>query len=183
MSNIFYCYLKCIKDLSTFSTISGSRNRTISKVSGSRNLFVHFYNFRIQKLQYFCSFWIPSELSLGQVKVGPTIHRAPRRGQAYIPPRSIGPPEIVEMVQFLDPETAKILQFLDPEIVNMDQKISGSTNCRNGAVSGSRNHRNTAVSGSRNCKNGQKKFWIQKLQKWCDFWIQKSQKRSTNPLW
>ena len=31
-----------IKDLSTFSTISGSRNHTISTISGSRNFFVHF---------------------------------------------------------------------------------------------------------------------------------------------
>ena len=47
-----------IKDLSTFSTISGSRNHTISTVSGSRIFFVHIHNFWIQKLQYFCCFWI-----------------------------------------------------------------------------------------------------------------------------
>ena len=27
-----------------------------------------------------------------------------------------------------------------------------------------------------------KKFWIQKSQKWGDFWIHKSQKMSTNPI-
>ena len=41
--------MNIIKDLLTFSTISGSRNHTISTVSGSRIFFVHFYNFWIQK--------------------------------------------------------------------------------------------------------------------------------------
>ena len=42
-----------IKDLLSFSTISVSRNHTISTFSESRIFFVHFYNFWIQKLQYF----------------------------------------------------------------------------------------------------------------------------------
>ena len=42
-----------------------------------------------------------SQVRLGQVKAGPAIHRAPRRAQADILPRSIWPPE---MVRFLDPE-------------------------------------------------------------------------------
>ena len=42
-----------IKDLLTFSMISVSRNHTISTVSESRIFFVRFYNFWIQKLQYF----------------------------------------------------------------------------------------------------------------------------------
>ena len=47
-----------IKDLSTFSTISGSRNGTINTISGSRNCLFHFYNSLIQKPHHFYNFWI-----------------------------------------------------------------------------------------------------------------------------
>ena len=42
----------------SISAVFGSRNRTIFKNSGSRNVLVHIHNFWIQKLQYFCCFWI-----------------------------------------------------------------------------------------------------------------------------
>ena len=43
---------------SNISEISGSRNSTIFMISGSRIFFVHFLDFWIKILQYFCTFWI-----------------------------------------------------------------------------------------------------------------------------
>ena len=95
-----------IKDLSTFSTISGSRNRTISKVSGSRIFFVHFYNFWIQKRQYFCGFWIQKQHHFYNLWIQKFV------GQ-YLQFLDL---EIAVFLQFLDPETSPFLQFLDHQM-------------------------------------------------------------------
>ena len=98
--------LSVIKDLSTFSTISGSRNLTISTVSGSRNCFVHFYNFWIQKLQYFCGFWIQKLHHFYNFWI-----------QNFFGPYSqFLDPETAVFLRFLDPETAPFLQFLDHQM-------------------------------------------------------------------
>ena len=94
---------KCIKDLSTISTISGSRNLTISSISGSRNLLVHFCKFWIQKRQYFRGFWIQKSHHFYNIWI-----------QKYFGPFSwFLDPEIAVFLKFLDPETAPFLQFLD----------------------------------------------------------------------
>ena len=43
-----------------------------------------------------------------------------------------GPPEIVEMVKFLDPETAKIQQFPDPQYLRelKQKKQAGAELCQ-----------------------------------------------------
>ena len=78
--------------MSTFSTISGSRNYTISTVSGSRIFFCPSLNFWIQKQHHFYNFWI--QKFVGQFS-------------------QFLDPETALFFKFLDPETAPFLQFLD----------------------------------------------------------------------
>ena len=86
--------LSLLKDLLIISTISGPRSLTILTVSGFRNVWDQYYDFRIQKLWVFWGFWIQKS----------------HHFLIFWIKKFVGP-----FSWFLDPETAVFLQYLDPE--------------------------------------------------------------------
>ena len=89
--------------------------------------FVNFYNFWIQKLQYFCGFWIQKLRHFYHFWIQnffcPFLQ--------FLDPEIVGPlsrflnPEAAVFLQFLDPELAPFLPILGPEIFWSIFTISG----------------------------------------------------------